>query len=166
MTSPIAREILNPARKTGAHKQAVHSWNLPQRRARIRRHLTDARNSAHNFSILTFPNTAAAMLDEFFQGFYRSVLQKILRVYAAVAVEIPDQKIVEPVGAKVSCSGGVDARTSVPFHPRRIPQNRYLMIFGLNRQIVRDLPKQGYPWQQLPPARRSLGTNPTDVLMF
>jgi hypothetical protein len=40
------------------------------------------------------------------------------------------------------------------------------MIFGLNRQIVRDLPKQGYPWQQPPPARRSLGTNPTDVLMF
>src|SRR5207253_1227308 len=75
----------------------------------------------------------------------------------------PTRKLSSP---SVSCSGGVDERITIPLHTRRIPQNRYLMIFGLNRQIVRDLPKQGYPWQQPPPARQSLGTNPTDVLMF
>jgi hypothetical protein len=65
-------------------------------------------------------------------------LRKIVRIGAALAVEISNQKLVVSIRAEVGGADRVDAGATAAPHVERVSQDRDLVIFGLNRQIDPD----------------------------
>ena len=116
--------------------------NFAQQRTRIRRHVINPGYAAHDFGILQLGNAAAGPLDDFFQAIVGGALRKVVRIGAALAVEISNQKFVLPVGAKVGGADRVDAGATAALHVGSVFQDRDLVILGLNRQFDSDALKQ------------------------
>src|SRR5208282_848669 len=87
--------------KAGANIQSGDLRNLALQGTRIRSHVINSSDSPHNLRVLHLGNAVAGPLDNFFQSVVRCALRKIVRVGAALTVEISDQELVVCVRAEV-----------------------------------------------------------------
>ncbi len=117
--------------------------NCTQQRTRIRGHVVNTGNAAHDFGVFKLGNTAGSPLDDLFQLVIRSPLGEIVRIRAALAVEVSHQKFVLSIGAKISRADRVNTSATTALHVRSIFQDGYLVILGFDGKIETGFLKQG-----------------------